>query len=435
MKRPVTILLSCLVLLFTTQCTINGDGLPDINPNICSDQIPIVLAHGFLASGDTYAKQTQRFMANGICKERIFTFDWNSLGTQNNTGRLNNFIITILEETGAPYVFLAGHSAGGGLGYSLLNFQQQANMVAKYVHLASVAGDTPAGPNGDVPTLNIYSDADLISSGGDIPGAINVNLIDKDHYEVATSIEAFIEMYTFFYDEAPLVTDLHDPSSTYEISGKALSFGENLPSQGATIEIYELDEATGFRISEAPQFNFRAGSQGFWGPIDVKSDTYYEFLIYTGLPGDRPVHYYREPFRFDDPNVYLRSYPPLFSLGSLFLAGLPRSDDMATVAFFGASKAAINGRDILKVNGSILSTPELTSAEQSIIAMFVYDSGDQETSLESDPAFASFPFLAGVDAYFQTATPETIEMEFNSRRIKMRNWRSESDGVSVAVFR
>jgi len=151
-------------------------------------------------------------------------------------------------------VFLAGHSAGGGLGYSMLNFQQQADMVAKYVHLASFAGDAPAGPNGDVPTLNIYSDADLISSGGDIPGAININLIDKDHYEVATSLESFVEMYTFFYGDAPAVIDLYDPSTTYEISGKAQSFGENLPSRGAQIEVYELDEATGFRITEAPQF-------------------------------------------------------------------------------------------------------------------------------------------------------------------------------------
>lgn len=434
MKRPAFILL-LLFSLFSVRCTINGDGVPDIDPSACSDQIPLVFVHGFLASGDTYSKQAQRFMANGICRERIFAFDWNSLGTQNNTARLNNFITTILEETGAPYVYLAGHSAGGGLGYDLLSFQEPASKVAKYVHLASIPRNRPAGPQGNVPTLNIYSTADAISSGADIPGAENLNLIDKDHYEVATSLETFVAMYEFFYDESPAVVDLFDPSSTYTIYGKALSFGENLPSQGAQIDIYALDANTGFRTTTAPQFSFRAGPQGFWGPLEVQGETYYEMVIRTGLPDDRPVHYYFEPIRYDNPLLYLRSYPPLVSLGAVFLSGLPQNNQMSTVAFFGASQAVVEGRDILTVNGQLLSTPELTDAEQSIIAMFLYDRGDGVSSYNPDPAFAGFPFLSGVDAYFPTAVPETIAMEFNGSRINMRNWRSGSDGVSVAVFR
>jgi pimeloyl-ACP methyl ester carboxylesterase len=415
-------------------CSISGDGLPDIDPDSCPDQIPIVMVHGYLASGDTYSKQFQRFMANGVCREKLFAFDWNSLGTQNNTSRLNTFINTILEETGAPHVYLAGHSAGGGLGYDLLRFSAPAQKVARYVHLASSPAVALPGPYRDIPTLNIYSDADPISSGGDIPGAVNVNLADKDHYQVATSLETFIEMYRFFFDEDPAVTDLHDPSDTRVIRGRALSFGENLPAPNARIEIYELDPATGFRISTAPQFSFRPGAQGFWGPVAIKSGTYYEFLIYDDIPGNRPVHYYREPFLYDDPLVYLRTYPPPLSLGSIFLSGIPRSEEMSSVTFFGASQACVHGRDILRVNGNILSTPELTDAEQSIIAMFLYDGGDGMSSYESDPAFEAFPFLSGVDAYFSTAGEQTIEMEFNTRRIRMRNWPSLSGGVSVAVF-
>jgi hypothetical protein len=72
-------------------------------------------------------------------------------------------------------------------------------------------------------------------------------------------------MYDFFYGELPNVVDIFDNSPTFEISGKVLSFGENLPSVGAHIEIYELDPATGFRISAEPQFDLRAVADGFWG--------------------------------------------------------------------------------------------------------------------------------------------------------------------------
>ncbi|MEZ5007705.1 MAG: hypothetical protein R2753_06080 [Chitinophagales bacterium] len=373
--RKVYLLLLSISFLFISSCSINGDGLPEeIDANLCAGQTPIVLAHGFLASGDTYEKQIQRFIANGVCKERIFTFDWNSFGAQNNVQRLNIFIKRILEETGEDQVFLAGHSAGSGLGYSLLNAANRAENVAKYVHLAGNPQNKPAGPEGNVPTLNIYSDADNAVTGGDIPGARNLNLIDKDHYEVATSIETFIEMYDFFYGELPSVVDLFDPSSLIEISGKILSFGENLPAVGAYLEVYELDEATGFRITPEPQFSRRALADGFWSPIEVKKGAYYEFLVYTGLPGDRPVHYYREPFTYPDPAVFIRSYPPLLSVGSIFLGGLPKTNQMSTVAFFGASQAAVNGRDVLKLNDVELSTANLASADQTLT--FLHDNGD-----------------------------------------------------------
>lgn len=45
-----------------------------------------------------------------------------------------------------------------------------------------------------------------------------------------------------------------------------------------------------------------------------------------------------------------------------------------------------------------------------------------------------FPFLKGADAYFQTQTLETILVELNGRNIPVYNWKSKSEGVSVAVF-
>jgi hypothetical protein len=57
------------------------------------NQLPIVMAHGLLASGDTYANQFMRFTANGFCAERLFVFDWNTLVSNGtDTTKLRLFI-------------------------------------------------------------------------------------------------------------------------------------------------------------------------------------------------------------------------------------------------------------------------------------------------------------------------------------------------------
>ena len=49
-------------------------------PPPCSDgRRPVVMAHGFLASGDTWATQAQRFASNGYCPDSVFAFDYNTL--------------------------------------------------------------------------------------------------------------------------------------------------------------------------------------------------------------------------------------------------------------------------------------------------------------------------------------------------------------------
>lgn len=398
-----------------------------------SDYLPIVMCHGLLASGDTYAKQAQRFVQNGQCSQRVFVMDRNTLGGGSAVPLLDAFIDNVLQQTGATQVELVGHSAGGGLGYDYLSDATRAAKVAHYVHIGSGTQPGPAGPNGEVPTMNIWSPFDAIVEGGNIPGAENVELPAKDHYEVATSEETFTAMYTFFRGAPPANATIV-PDGRRQVEGRALSLGENVPLAGATINVYPLDGATGFRLSGTPAHVFTSDAEGYWGSFGADEGRYYEFEVVPGGTG-RKLHYYREPFIASDRFVYLRSLPSSTSLAGLLLNSLPSDDEQAVITIFTANQAVINGRDDLRSNGFELSTPEFASADNTSIAFFLYDgNNDGQTNGTAVGLFGNFPFLSGIDVFFQTAQQESIELTFAGRTMRVRNWPSESEGITIAVF-
>jgi len=398
------------------------------------NQLPIVMAHGLLASGDTYANQFMRFTANGFCAERLFVFDWNTLvndGT--DTTKLRLFIDSVLTVTKAEKVILAGHSAGGGLGYRFCSDSNRAAKVAKYIHIGSQP-QTNAAANGGIPTLNIWSPGDKVVAGADIPNATNAQLVDKDHYEVATCAEAFSAMYKFITDKDPATTALV-PNSERKISGKVLQLGENKPMVGATVKVYEVDIATGERKTSAPEHTLTSREGGFWGPIDAKAGAYYEFETITTVANDRIVHYYREPFIRSNPLVYLRTLPSAGTLAGNLLASIPKDDNQTTPIIFSANKAAIAGRDVLKINGTEITTTTFASAAITTIAFFLYDgNNNQTTDFTAMGLFASFPFLEAIDMFFSSSAASNISLEFNGRPLRMKNWKSATEGVGVAVF-
>jgi triacylglycerol esterase/lipase EstA (alpha/beta hydrolase family) len=62
---------------------------------------PVVMVHGFLASGDTYAPFVQLFHSNGYKPNYLYAFDWNSLNQgANNSAALDAFIDTVRARTG-----------------------------------------------------------------------------------------------------------------------------------------------------------------------------------------------------------------------------------------------------------------------------------------------------------------------------------------------
>jgi pimeloyl-ACP methyl ester carboxylesterase len=419
----------------STACKKDDDGNKDLGPE--AEMMPIVMAHGFLASGDTYELQFLRFASNGYPMDMLYTYEWNTLAARDNANEmLDKFIDEVLEKTGMSQVDLGGHSAGSFLVYDYCSNPTRAAKVRNVVLLAGNVQPGPAGPVGaKIPTLNIYSPFDrIVAGGGNIEGATNLRIPQKDHYEVATCKEAFEAMYKFFRNRPPQTLDVIEQNNP-SISGKVLSFGENLPGEGATLEIYEVSSENGARLRSTPDFTFTVNERNEWGPFQAKTGSYYEFRVSTGASGDRPVHYYREPFKRDNKTVIIRSFPPSGSFASVFLGALPSNNNQAVNAFFGSSQACIVNRDALNVQGIELSNFRYASATNTTIAMFMYDANNNGRTDDTPiGAFQAFPFLVGVDFFFPTAEGEFTTFNFNGRKLHVKNWPSADEGVSVAVF-
>jgi triacylglycerol lipase len=396
---------------------------------------PIVMVHGFLASGDTYASFAQRFTSNGYKWNRVYVFDWNTLAQgqgANDIPNLDKFIDNVLQKTGYKQLELMGHSAGGGLCFNYLKDPTRAAKVAHYVHIASSLQTTAAGAQGEVPTLNLWSDGDKIAQGGNITGATNVKLPNFDHYQVATSPESFGAAYEFFKNEKPKTTGITWESGPC-IGGRVVTFGENQPIANAIVTIYETNPQTGERIGAAVH-TLTADADGRWKPVVVKPTTTYEITAKEPGTGKRTLHYYREGFTHNNLFVYLRMIPPPGSFAGILLSGLPTNPEQSVLNVFASSQAIVNGRDSLKVDNAILSTPQIAPASKTMIALFLYDNNkNQKSDFTIIPLYSSFSFLNGVDQFFDTSKNEPIEVKMNNRRLMLRRWKASED-VIVAVF-
>lgn len=398
---------------------------------------PIVFVHGFLASGDTWESFARRFASNGYCADLLFAFDWNTVTRAPSTlNDLDALIDSAIAASGATQVDLVGHSAGGGIGYDYLANPARAAKVAHYAHIASVVKAALPGPEGSgVETLQLTSPADLVvTDRADIPGATNTVLDELDHYAVATAPASFAELYTFFRGAAPATLEATDEPVPY-ISGRVVSLGENRPTVGASVSIYEVDAATGLRLTPLPAARFLVGEEGTFGPFIGARDTFYEFEVWPADPRAIPVRYFRRPFERSAGLVYLRTFPGPGSLAASFLTAVKFDDRASTVVVFGGDGAFLAGRDTLTLNGTNIATEDVASAADSTIALFAYDTNLNQTT-EATPVglFESFPFLAAMDVYVPPAAEQPVEVQFGRQKIVMPGSPARARGALIAVF-
>lgn len=402
----------------------------------CDTLYPILFVHGFLASGDTWAEQVMRFEKNDYCGHLLFVLDWNTLGGGDNTTLLDHYVDQVRNLTGKTKVHLVGHSAGGSLCYAYCEDPTRAAKVASYVHIGSSSQASPAGASDEVPTLCISSPDDAVAGASTITGALNVVLPGLDHLQVATAVESFIRMYEFFTyrkPDYPLVghVDVH----TVKVSGRVVTLGENTPKNGASVRIYEVIKESGFRKRPTPDFSLNADPQGRFGPVELKAGQPYEFEV-IGAPGERPIHYFREGFRQDNPCVYLRTLPPPTSLAGLLLGGLPASPNQTVLAIFTANQAIVSGRDTLWVQNTEFSTASFTPASNTVIALFLFDANnDQASDVSVPPPFNLLnQFISARDFYLPSNPPASIPVYFNRKKMNIPNYPSDSGGILVCIF-
>src|SRR5204863_982175 len=92
-----------------------------------------------------------------------------------------------------------------------------------------------------------------------------------DHVGVLTCKESFAAMYELFNGAPPKNADVVSESHIV-VSGFYKNFSDNTPHPGIKIGIYEVDEATGKRLHDKPDFEFTTSDDGAWGPFDAKPD-------------------------------------------------------------------------------------------------------------------------------------------------------------------
>lgn len=401
--------------------------------------IPIVMVHGLIGSGDTYELQMLRFASNGYPQDMLYTFEWNTLDVNNSLHifRLNAFIDKVLETTGYDQVDLVGHSLGGVLVHEYSARNERAMKIRNLVLLGAPLQDGPGGTKNNIlPTLNIWSAYDrVVTFGGNVQGATNLHLNGKDHFQVATSTESFKAMYRFFRNRLPETLNI-TPQENPIVSGKVLSFGENITGEGATLEIYEVDAATGKRFNQTPEAVFTIDESNTWGPFQTKTGAHYEFRVWTDRPGDRTIRFFKESFIRDNNNVIIRYSPPNGSLLKVvFDLLIPVDNDLAIVTYFNASQAVIRGRDELLMNDFVLSTALYAAANLTTVALFMFDVNNNGVSDGNPlPFIREIPALSVADFYFPIEADSTTTFVFNGRTINVPGSRSVEEGICIAVF-
>ena len=392
--------------------------------NQCDDNVPPIIAvHGFLASGDTFDGHASRWAANGHCLGRFFAIDWNTFDQDTGLEVLDAYVDAVLAETGADHVDLIGHSAGAGLTREYID-----SIGAGKVRKLAYIGFSPDTSTPDIPMLNLWSSADLAVPGGNVEGIENVQLAEEDHYQIATSVNSFSVIYEFLYDAVPETLDLLS-EDTSEIWGKAVYFGENEPVQGSTIQAYRLDITTGQRLNDIPDYRFTTGEHGLWGPLSTSATDLWEITLLENP--SIPVRHFYAPFEHSDHTIRLRAIPD-DGLAATILAAVPFDDqeNVNMVTFF-KQQSVFSGRDSFVIDGMELLTEERAAADDTIIAMFHFDSGSDGISGDDPVQFGSFPFMAGTDSVWTANEQDHFTVQFNEQSRVLPKW---GNGVVLAIY-
>lgn len=413
-------------------------------PQLPSYVKPIIFVHGMAGSAQQFESQAMRFASNGWPVDHLFAFEWTAAilspeTTAQRTARLDAFVDSVLAQTGADKVYLMGHSAGTSVSFGYLADPAHAAKVAKYVN---IDGMTAAALPGGVPTLAIWAEVagtGAINPPREIVGATNVLLPGQFHVQSATSAEAFAEMYKFFTGNEPATTDIiPEPPGQVRLAGRAVFFPANQGVGDATLEIWEVDGATGARIGNKPKATYTLSGTGYydgtWGPFKANGQKHYEFVLLR--EGFRPHHFYLQPFMRSDYFVRLQT-SPVGGIGDY----MDRSDNHSNIVV--TRQKELRDADVLEMNSTNMVTA-LAPITKAIVGLFVYDKGADGVNdlTQPIPYYNAITFMSGVDLYMPAADPldGTISLVLTPRDgggktqvINIPNWASSEHAISVVV--
>ena len=439
-----------------------GGACPVVVDDVDCDKTkrPIVFVHGTTANGESFGHPAQLLASNGYCPDRIRAVEYHSLiMTGGATGTLpvrgvdagvpagdagaapasaldfeathrearraiDEAIAELKAETGFDKVDIMGHSQGG---YHASRYvREHASDIAHYVNFAG--GNLTANP-GDVPTL-------CLSSVGDAPmncgTTKNVVFQDEtlDHAAVSSSTESFVEVYKFLNDgKEPKYTTVQCGGKIV-IEGRAPTFGDNTFLPGSKLELYELGDAP--RTRGEPVKVFEIGASGKFGPWEAKRGVAYEFKL-VPPPGDtrRPRRAYLPEFVRSD-RLLRFNFESRDAVANGTGGKVGYADDHAVVVVRRRQRAFLHGRDSLKIDGFEALNADNARNRAVTCALYLYDAPPFDQS-SSGKSVVKARFVDSGDIFMQAATPAYINVEFNGRKLRVPNWPSATEGLSLVL--
>ncbi|HEV7760670.1 MAG TPA: alpha/beta fold hydrolase [Acidimicrobiales bacterium] len=412
----------------------NEDGVDPLPPLPEDVTLPIVFVHGFAGSAQQYESQAIRFAANGYPQDRIVAFDHDGAGLDiaGYANGLDQLIDATLARFDVDQVYLVGHSRGTFVSSTYLGTPARAAKVAKYIAL-------DGSPCPTVVPCRAITQANL-------PG--------QSHVEVATSKESFAAQYEFLVGQLPQVVDIVPQRDPVELSGRAVNFPANTGRAGATLDVWEIDPATGARVADEPQASFAIGADGAFGPFTVEHGAHYEWVL--SEPGsDVQHHLYLQPYPRSSGLVRLLSSPPNGPTRANTNVGDGHSAIIAMRMreWYGTDDADLPGdqSDTLEISthGPGVDTAPVnaiaTRVGNGTIALHFHDDAatPAQTTLAALPYFSTQPFQNGADVYMPasaaTGEPDGTITVTNVPRgdtgkpqtLNVPNWPSSLHSISV----
>ncbi len=407
-----------------TQAPEGTDPLPPLPDDVA---LPIVFVHGFAGSAQQYESQAMRFVANGYPQERIVAYDHDGAGVdiEGYVDGLDEVIDETLAETGFDQVFLVGHSRGTTVSTTYLGDPARAAKVAKYV---AIDGQ----PCVDVvPCLAPTQETN--------PG--------QSHVEVATSPESFAAQYEFLVGEAPEVVDVVPQAEPVVLEGRAVNFPANTGREGANLDIWEVDPATGGRVADEPVASFTLPEDGAFGPVEVESGAHYEYVL-SAPDTDVQHHLYLQPYVRSSHLVRLLSSEPDGTTRTNTNVG---EGHTAVIAIRMREWYAEDDPDLpgdqadrleLSVDGGEPVDVMAPFVGNEAIGLHLHDDAATpgETTLEALPYFSTQPFQSGVDVHLAASEDAGGVITVTNiprgdtdlpQTINVPNWPSSNHSVSV----
>jgi uncharacterized repeat protein (TIGR01451 family) len=401
------------------------------------DHNPMIFVHGFVGSGAQFESQKMRFTSQGYPDDYVTVFEYDStVGIEVREQlflQLDQQIADLQQQTGKAQVDILAHSLGTSIMQEYLNSSpERASNVAHYVN---IDGQEASSPPGGVPTLAVW--AGRGTPDRSIGGAQNVTIPNQTHVQTATSAESFVEYYKFFTGSAPFTKHIVRETGPKTVAGRAVFFPENNGIAGATVEIWEVDSATGQRATANPLASLLIGPNGDFGPVTIEDGKHYEFALLR--PGSAPQHHYYEPFVRSDHLIRLLDSDALE-------AGVekgPNHSGGVIIRYKELWGDQGSESDILAINGTNVCNAATCPIGHQVNGLFFFDEGsDGQTDLSApNPVFFGLPFITGVDIFVPAAIPPTgtVSFELTSRGVgpvrtlHVPNFASLTDAIVVQL--